>query len=180
MPSTNGWQTWATDSIAITLPAGAQTFRVLSLNGAWNFNWFELAPTSQSVTNTTPTTSTGSTPPTNGVHSNFILGANSGTDIYMPNGLNVSVQPGDTLNIKAGTYNIIDLGNFHGTSSNPIIIRNWGGVVNAYIIRISNQASFFKFLGNGTPGVQYGFVVNGTGTSNEGFGAYASDFEIGY
>jgi hypothetical protein len=179
MPSTNGWQTWQTDSIAITLPAGAQTFRVLSLNGAWNFNWFELTSTTQSVTTTTPTPGSG-TPPTTGAHSNFILKANTGTDIYMPNGLTVSVQPGDTLNIMAGTYNIIDLGNFHGTASNPIIIRNYGGVVSAYIFRISNQASFFKVLGNGTPGVTYGFVVNGGGTSNEGFGAYASDFEVGY
>jgi hypothetical protein len=44
IPMTDGWQVYSTTSIPVTLSAGAQTLRVYSTNGAWNFNWFELVP----------------------------------------------------------------------------------------------------------------------------------------
>jgi endoglucanase len=62
--STNGWQTWATFKTNVTLPAGTQKLRVYDANGAWNFNWFELVPSSTSSTpapTPTPTPATGST-----------------------------------------------------------------------------------------------------------------------
>ena len=63
IPSTNGWQSWATFTTNVTLPAGSQKLRIYDASGAWNFNWFELAPSSTTTTTTTTTTppATGST-----------------------------------------------------------------------------------------------------------------------
>jgi hypothetical protein len=44
VPNTGWWQTWQTVTATVTLPAGQQTLRVVSIHpDAWNFNWFELA-----------------------------------------------------------------------------------------------------------------------------------------
>jgi len=40
--STGGWQTWATQTINITLPAGNQTLRLYSIAGEYNINWLEI------------------------------------------------------------------------------------------------------------------------------------------
>jgi hypothetical protein len=39
IPSTGGYQTWATASMVVNLPAGYQTLRIYSSNGSWNINW---------------------------------------------------------------------------------------------------------------------------------------------
>jgi glucose/arabinose dehydrogenase len=49
VPNTGGWQTWATTSRLISLPAGVQTMRVVLDNNSpygsvGNFNWFKLTP----------------------------------------------------------------------------------------------------------------------------------------
>jgi len=38
IPATGGWQTWATTSAQVTLPAGTQTLTVYQDNGGWNIN----------------------------------------------------------------------------------------------------------------------------------------------
>ncbi len=41
LPQTGSYQTWATVSGTVTLPAGNQTLRIYSGNGGWNINWIE-------------------------------------------------------------------------------------------------------------------------------------------
>ncbi|MGW6276927.1 carbohydrate-binding protein [Kribbella sp. NPDC055071] len=38
LPATGGWQTWATATAQVTLPAGVQTLTVYQDNGGWNLN----------------------------------------------------------------------------------------------------------------------------------------------
>ena len=105
-----------------------------------------------------------------------------GTSIYLPNGLGIAdLKPGDTLNIPAGVYSVIDLGNFKGTADKPIIIRNKGGqvIVNGQF-RFSNRPEHFKLLGNGVPGITYGFKVDGKNLTSSGISAFGTDFEIAY
>ncbi|MFT5755445.1 MAG: endoglucanase [Alteromonadaceae bacterium] len=44
--ATGGWQTWATQSSTVTLPAGEYTLRLDAVGGSWNLNWlaFSAAP----------------------------------------------------------------------------------------------------------------------------------------
>jgi hypothetical protein len=44
VPQTGGWQIWETISTQLTLPAGSQVIRIFAQTGAFNLNWFELAP----------------------------------------------------------------------------------------------------------------------------------------
>ncbi|WP_428657813.1 carbohydrate-binding protein [Runella sp.] len=41
LPSSGGWQGWATSTALVPLTAGKQRIRIYAKNGAWNFNWFE-------------------------------------------------------------------------------------------------------------------------------------------
>jgi lysophospholipase L1-like esterase len=42
VPNTNGWQAWTTITATVSLPAGQQTLRILSVSAAsWNINWLE-------------------------------------------------------------------------------------------------------------------------------------------
>ena len=43
IPLTGGWQTWTTVSVAIKLPAGNSTLRLLSAAGEYNLNWLNIA-----------------------------------------------------------------------------------------------------------------------------------------
>jgi hypothetical protein len=38
IPATGGWQTWATVTVTVTLPAGRQTLTVDQDNGGWNIH----------------------------------------------------------------------------------------------------------------------------------------------
>jgi endoglucanase len=49
VPNTGDWQAWQTVSTNITLAAGTQTIRIYSASNGWNFNWFELASGSGTV-----------------------------------------------------------------------------------------------------------------------------------
>ncbi|MFL5789227.1 MAG: PKD domain-containing protein [Flavisolibacter sp.] len=57
--STNGWQNWSTISGQISLTSGIQTIRIYSLNGSWNFNWFEFSLAGSTASNIPPTVSAG-------------------------------------------------------------------------------------------------------------------------
>jgi endoglucanase len=49
VPNTGDWQAWQTVSTNITLAGGTQTIRIYSASNGWNFNWFELASGSGTV-----------------------------------------------------------------------------------------------------------------------------------
>lgn len=164
VPNSNGWQTWRDATAVVTLAAGPQTLKLQSVGGtSWNLNYFEVVKT-----------------PLNAFAS-YTLQPNSGTSIYLPLGLNLAhLKPGDTLNIQGGTYNVIELGNFKGSETQPLIIRNRDGQVACKIIRLSNTPEYFKLLGNGDPGVNYGFKINGNYTTGSCLTAFGTDFEIAY
>jgi poly(3-hydroxybutyrate) depolymerase len=164
VPNTNGWQTWRDATAVVTLAAGTQTLKFQSASSTgWNLNYFEIVKT-----------------PLNAFAA-YTLRQNSGTSIYLPLGLNLAhLKPGDTLNISGGTYNVIELGNFRGTASYPIHIRNKQGQVTCKIIRLSNTPEYFKLLGNGDPNVKYGFKINGNYTTGSCLTAFGKGFEIGY
>lgn len=140
-------------------------------------NGFVLSDASSSSSSSSQTTTT--TP--SGTHANYTLKPGPDGNIYYPNGLNIpNLKPGDTLNITAGYYKIIDLGAFSGDATHPIIIHNKGGQVTAQQIRLSNKAQYFKFLGNGASGITYGFKIDGQNVAATALVAWASDFELGY
>ncbi|RYY53405.1 MAG: right-handed parallel beta-helix repeat-containing protein, partial [Chitinophagaceae bacterium] len=95
-----------------------------------------------------------------GTGSGKTLKFDSYNNAYYPNGTGLDWKPGDTIYIPAGTYGLIDLGNIRGTAAQPIIITNRGGQVVLNQVRFNNKMENFKFLGNGTPGVQYGFKID--------------------
>jgi hypothetical protein len=43
VPATGGWQTWATATASVTLPAGVQTLTVDQDNGGWNLHYLAFA-----------------------------------------------------------------------------------------------------------------------------------------
>lgn len=101
-----------------------------------------------------------------------------------------NLNPGDTLCIPAGDYEFIQLGNLVGTAAKPIVIMNCGGVVRTGIRTLKTDVSFSimggKYVhinGSGTPGVEYGFDVNGQnllGIKMQGvyLGSGSSDIDI--
>jgi dienelactone hydrolase len=140
---------------------------------------------SESTPSFSPSPSTAVAVPTTPAYRSWTLTTKNG-QLYLPNGLNLpNLQPGDTVYIPAGTYKVIDLGNFQGTAERPIIIRNKGGqvVVNGQF-RFSNKPEHFRLLGNGTPGITYGFKVDGqlssTSVTSSGVSCFGTDFEMAY
>ncbi len=117
---------------------------------------------------------------TTGLYVTHTLQTTAPGEVYRPTGTGLSNwKPGDTVNIPAGNYSLIDLGNFRGDATRPIILRNKGGLVTVKQIRFGKNAQYFKLLGNGHPGLTYGILVNGT--SNAGIAAYhVSDIEIAH
>jgi hypothetical protein len=53
------------------------------------------------------------------------------------------------------------MGNFRGNATNRVIIRNKGGLVITKWIRFSTMPEYFSLLGNGHPGLHYGFKIDG-------------------
>ena len=45
VPNTGGWQSWMTQTSAVTLNAGPQTLRLDALGPSWNLNWIRLTAT---------------------------------------------------------------------------------------------------------------------------------------
>lgn len=105
---------------------------------------------------------------------------NSSNDAYYPNGTGLNWKPGDTVNIPAGNYGVIVLGNIRGDATRPIIIRNTGGLVTVKQIRLDNKMEYFKILGNGTPGLTRGIKIDGKGAGITFAAAMVSDMEVGY
>ena len=90
----------------------------------------------------------------------YTLLPTSGTDIYLPDASSLGWKGGDTLRIPAGNYGLIDLGHFKGDSCRPIVIINYGRVVNVGQMRFISDAAYFKLTGAGDPNYQYGIKVH--------------------
>jgi len=93
------------------------------------------------------------------------------------------VPPGSVLCIPAGSRNALLLENLKGTADKPIIIINKGGAVTfnapasaGYTFKTTN-CQYFKVMGNGSPGIKYGLVING-GNIGMTMDDLSSDFEI--
>jgi endoglucanase len=164
VPYTGGNQVWRDLTAIVNLAAGTQPLVVKSASSSgWNFNFFECVKT-----------------PLNPFAS-YIIRRNSGNAIYLPKGLNLKdLKPGDTLNIPAGTYNVIDMGNFRGNATHHVIIRNKGGLVTTKWIRFPSMPEYFSLLGNGHPGLQYGFKIDGQNSVSSCVSAYGTDIEVAY
>ena len=59
LPSTGGWQSWATVTASVTLPAGQQILTLSQDNGGWNLNYMSLAASSGSTGGGGTVTSSG-------------------------------------------------------------------------------------------------------------------------
>jgi accessory colonization factor AcfC len=109
------------------------------------------------ATATTPATTTTCS------YCKFLIkpGADGGAYI---NGATMTVQPGDTVCIQAGSYTYMQFYNFTGTAAKPIVFINCGGQVKignggSYGF-IFNNAKYFKVTGSGSSD-KYGFSING-------------------
>ena len=98
-------------------------------------------------------------------------------------GNNMNIKPGDVICIKAGKYKMLNLFNFSGTAAKPITFINCGGQVNIggyqhYYGLIINNVNYFRFTGTGTPGIKYGFKIDGINDSGSGVAGYGVYGEI--
>jgi hypothetical protein len=93
------------------------------------------------------------------------------------------VQPGDTVFIQSGTRGYLRIRDFSGTSGQPIIFMNYGGLVTIntsynYGVAISN-CRLVRLTGSGDPANFYGIFIqhvgNGAGIS---FDQLSTDYEM--
>ncbi len=148
----------------------------ITISNPQNYNYlngFTLTETGGSTT-TEPIIVTSTT-----TYANHTLPATGGYVNYA-NGIPITnLKPGDTINVLAGTYTALIFGNFKGDATRPIVIRNKGGQVKTGEIRLTNDAQYFKILGNGHSATQYGFKVYRTDYSGINV-SKARDFELAY
>lgn len=99
---------------------------------------------------------------------------NIGNGMYYPDAMTTfGLKPGDTLCIPAGDYEFIQLGKLVGTAAKPVVVTNCGGQVRIGIKTLKSDVAF-NFMSNqyvevsgaGTPGIEYGFDVNGKNLNN--------------
>lgn len=116
---------------------------------------------------------------------------NIGNGMYYPDAMTAfQLKPGDTLCIPAGDYEFIQLGKIKGTAAQPIVITNCGGQVRLGINTHKSDIAFnimsgefVEVSGSGTPGIEYGFDINGLnldGAEMQGmyFGSGSTDFNV--
>lgn len=94
-----------------------------------------------------------------------------------------AIPPGAVIYITAGQRGALLLKNIKGTAAKPITIINKGGKVTfsttttaSYAFKTQN-CQYFRIVGSGTPGITYGFNVNG-GNIGMTMDDLSSDFEI--
>jgi hypothetical protein len=78
-------------------------------------------------------------------------------EIYITNAINKGWKGGDTLRIPAGTYSVIEIDSFGGDPCRDIVVINDGPVNVTGSMRFQKDVHHVKILGNGTPGIKYGF-----------------------
>nr|WKN35523.1 PA14 domain-containing protein [Tunicatimonas sp. TK19036] len=111
-----------------------------------------------------------------------IIDTNNALNIINASDYNYS--PGDVFCIKAGTYNGFRLIGFKGTSSNPVVFKNCGGLVNIQEDRYSGiqfqKSQYVRITGSGDSSIKYGIHVSKTksGVSGVAVSELSSDFEI--
>lgn len=95
----------------------------------------------------------------------YTISTTSPGEIYITSGYTRGWKGGDTLDIPAGTYSLIEIDTFGGDPCRPIYIRNVGGQVVSDIIRFKRDVHYVEFIGNGTPGTMYGFKARTVGNT---------------
>ncbi|HWG24655.1 RICIN domain-containing protein [Actinospica sp.] len=166
--ATGGWQTWATVTASVNLPAGRQTLVVDEDNGGWNFNYLTFTaaggnPTSTPTTSPTPTTSSSPTP--------------TGTSSPTPTPTSTSGS-GSTINSSAW-YEVVnensgscaDDANF-GTA-NGAILQQWscGGANNQQWQLAPTSSGYYSVLSRETTSANLVWdVTGGTGATSPGTG----------
>ncbi len=99
----------------------------------------------------------------------------------------LGVQPGQTICVQAGTYSYLTLANIQGTSTQPITVKNCGGVVAVNSSTGSSGITFtnsryVKLSGSGDSQSTYGIQVQRTaaGAAAINVNNLSSDFEMEY
>jgi len=102
VPDTGGWQTWASVTATVTLPAGQQTLTFDQDTAGWNLNWFSFASASSSGGNG-PFGGTPAAVPGTVQAENYDLGGQGvGYDISPNNGTDSSYRS-DGVDLEATT-----------------------------------------------------------------------------
>ncbi|NUP06631.1 MAG: hypothetical protein HOW73_11305 [Polyangiaceae bacterium] len=105
------------------------------------------------------------------------------------NGTELGFMPGDVVCVMAGDYEYIRFREVKGTSADPIVVKNCGGVVNvhntdrAYAIDFQGSSHDFHLTGTGDPNEPYGFRVSAPATDPyPGIGLWfldkSTDYEV--
>ncbi|MVT08102.1 PKD domain-containing protein [Chitinophaga tropicalis] len=129
--------------------------------------------------------------PTKPANKRVMAKTNIGNGMYYTDAMkSFGLNPGDTLCIAAGDYEFIQLGKLVGTADKPIVITNCGGQVRVGIRTLKSDIAFnimggqyLHINGSGTPGIEYGFDVNGknlAGVKMHGMylGSGSSDIDV--
>lgn len=96
----------------------------------------------------------------------------------------LNVQPGQTICVQGGNYNMLRFIGFTGLPNAPIRIRNYNGQVkiahNSYYGAMDfHGCRYLQVMGNGDNNVNYGFRVDSCGTGSAiGIGSKSSDIEL--
>ena len=89
----------------------------------------------------------------------------------------LSIQPGDTICLEAGSRGSLRIEDLHGTAVNPITIQNFGGQVEiaegSYGISLA-RSSHVRLSGGGDPAHFYGIRAGGT----VGVGELSTNIEV--
>ncbi|HUX84520.1 MAG TPA: right-handed parallel beta-helix repeat-containing protein [Chitinophagaceae bacterium] len=102
------------------------------------------------------------------------------------NGLQIPVNPGDTVCLSAGNYRSLRITNIHGDANHPVVFINCGGQVNIgsgqFAVSITD-CSFFHITGTGDSTRQFGIRVTNPlprvyDNVGIGIGGNSSDAEI--
>lgn len=146
------------------------TFKNSSGQNIWQWMYQYTRSTTASATPTPSATPT--------VH--VLMPTAPNNEVYRPSGQGLDDwKPGDTVQIPAGHYSLIDLGNFQGAEGKPITLVNSGGLVTVDTFRIRNGARYVRLLGNGDASVTRGIKIVGNG-GGVCLASTASDLEVGY
>jgi len=113
VPATGGWQTWATATATVTLPAGTQTLTVDQDNAGWNINYLSFT--------TSGGGGSGGAPPTGGsLGSNVIVISPSESVATISSTLNAIGTQQNPNQFGTQRYEILFQPGTYGTASDPL------------------------------------------------------------
>ncbi|WP_340006698.1 carbohydrate-binding protein [Paenibacillus sp. FSL K6-0276] len=199
IPSTGGWQNWATVSDTVTLSAGPQTIRLYASKTGLNLNWFQLlAPTTTPSTDTIQAENYSSHRgvATHSIGTGTVVGNIDPSDWMVYNGIdfgtginqfmaNVGVDPayaGKQLQLRLdsttgpliGTLTISSTGGWDTYATQTCAVSGVSGVHNLYIVAAGSgdgvgNIDWFKFNVNNTPPADATFTADVTAPTNIDF-----------